>query len=91
MRRTKHVEFKYMKSLTSGSVKLVWMSLDRPTRSICLPQTDRTFEGRFRDNGRPFNATNWTNKLKNLYDDVYLASFESKFIYGRLKLLFWSD
>ena len=29
---------------TSGSVKFVWMSLDRPTRSICLPQVDKTPE-----------------------------------------------
>ena len=29
---------------TSGSVKFVWMSLNRPTRSICLPQVDKTPE-----------------------------------------------
>ena len=32
---------KFMKSSTSGSLKFVWMSLDRPTRSIRLLQTDR--------------------------------------------------
>ena len=31
---------KLMKSLTSGSVEFVWMSLDHPTRSIRLLQTD---------------------------------------------------
>ena len=29
---------------TSGSVKFVWISLNRPTRSICLPQVDKTPE-----------------------------------------------
>ena len=29
---------------TSGSVKFVWMSLDRPTRSICLSQVVKTPE-----------------------------------------------
>ena len=36
-----------MKSSTSGSVNFVWMSLDRPTRSIRLIRTaDRTSEDR---------------------------------------------
>ena len=33
-------------SSTSGSLKFVWMSLDRPTRSIRLLQTDRTSKDR---------------------------------------------
>ena len=33
-----------MKSSTSGSVKLVWMSLDRPTRSICLLKKIEMYE-----------------------------------------------
>ena len=38
-----------MKSSTSGSVTLVWMSLDRLTRSNRLLQTDRTSEDRLLD------------------------------------------
>ena len=40
---------KEMKSSTSGSRKFVWMSLDLPTRSIRVLQTDRTSEDRPRD------------------------------------------
>ena len=45
IRRTKLSE-KEMKSSTSGSRKFVWMSLDLPTRSIRVLQTDRTSEDR---------------------------------------------
>ena len=38
-----------MKSSTSGAVTLVWMSLDRLTRSNRLLQTDRTSEDRLLD------------------------------------------
>ena len=38
-----------MKSSTSGSVRFVGMSLDRPTRSVRLLQTDRTSKDRLRD------------------------------------------
>ena len=41
-----------MERSTSGSVKFVWMSLDRPTRSLSfkhIVQTDRTSEDRLRD------------------------------------------
>ena len=43
---------KLVKSSTSGSVRLVWMSLDRPKRSFCLLQTDRKSEDGFRDKRR---------------------------------------
>ena len=75
---------KLMKGWTSGSVKFVWMSLDRLTRSIRLLQTDRTSEDLLRDK-RPFShATNWTNEL-----NIWMT----KYIYPRsgenlLKLLF---
>ena len=51
---------KFMKRSTSGSVKSVWMSLDRPTprRSIRLLQTDRTSEDRLWDKLRSSHATN---------------------------------
>ena len=49
---------KFMKSLTSGSVEFVLMSLDRPTRSIRLLQTDRMSEDRLRDKRRSSYATN---------------------------------
>ena len=52
------VVFKFMKSSTSGSVKFVWISLDRPTRSIRLLQTDRTSEDRLWDKRRSSHATN---------------------------------
>ena len=55
---------KFIKNMTSGSVEFVWMSLDRPTRSIRLLQTDRTFEDRLREKRRSSYATNETNKLK---------------------------
>ena len=47
-----------MKSSTPGAVKLVSMSFYRPTRSIRLPQTDRTTEDRSRDKRRSSHATN---------------------------------
>ena len=37
-----------MKRSTSSWIKFVWMSLDRPTRSICLLQTDKTSDDRLR-------------------------------------------
>ena len=41
--RTELIELSsHEKFHVSGSVKFVWMCLDRPTRSIRLPQTDRT-------------------------------------------------
>ena len=43
---------KFMKRSTSGSVKFIWMSLDRPTRSIRLLQTERTSEDRLQDKRR---------------------------------------
>ena len=50
----KHASWvKFMKSSTSGTVTFAWRSLDRPTRSIRLLQTDRTFEDRFRDDVDP--------------------------------------
>ena len=49
---------KFMKRLTSGSVEFVWMSLDHPTRSIRLLQTDKTSEDRLRDKRRSSYATN---------------------------------
>ena len=61
----KHASWvKFMKSSTSGTVTFAWRSLDRPTRSIRLLQTDRTFEDRFRDKRRSSHATNQTKKLK---------------------------
>ena len=48
-----------MKSSTSSSIiKFVWMSLYRPTRSIRLFQTDKTFEDRLRDKRRSSHAAN---------------------------------
>ena len=49
---------KFMKSSTSGSVEFVRMSLDRPTRSIRLLQTDKTSEDRLRDKRRSSYAMN---------------------------------
>ena len=46
---------KLMKSWTYGSVKFVWISYDRPTRSIRLLQTS---EDRLRDKRRSSHATN---------------------------------
>ena len=46
-----------MKISTSGSVTVVLMNLDRPTRSIRLLQTDRTSEDRLRDKRRSSHAT----------------------------------
>ena len=61
----KHASWvKFMKSSTSGTVTFAWRSLNRPTRSISLLQTDRTFEDRFRDKRRSSHATNQTKKLK---------------------------
>ena len=54
---------KFMKSSTSETVKFVWMSLDRPTRSIRLLQTDRTSEDRLQDKHWSSHATNETNKI----------------------------
>ena len=45
------------KLATSDSVKFFWMSLDRPTRSIRLLQTDRTSEDRLRDKHWSSHAT----------------------------------
>ena len=56
------------------------MSLDRPTRFICLRQTDRSSEDRLRDKRR----SSHTIKIKNLYDNVYLAFLGENL----LKLLF---
>ena len=42
----------------SGSVKFVWMSLDRPTRFIRLLQTARKSEDRPRDKRRSSEVTN---------------------------------
>ena len=54
-----------MKSSKSGSVNFVWTSLDRPTRSIRLLQTDKTSEDRLRENvDLTSHATKYTNKLK---------------------------
>ena len=48
-RQTKLSELSSWKVLvTSGSVKFVWMSLDRATCSICLLQMARTSEGSLR-------------------------------------------
>ena len=45
--------------LTSASIKFVWMSLDRPTRSIRLLQTNKgTSEDRLQDKRRSSHATN---------------------------------
>ena len=76
-----------MKSSTLGSVKFVWMSLDRRTRSIFLLQMDRTPEDRLQGKRRSSHGTNY---LINLYDIVYLASFGIKFITDH-KIAFWSD
>ena len=47
------------------------MSLDRPTRSICPKQTERTSEDRLRDKLRSSNATSLTNNVKNM---LYIIS-----------------
>ena len=47
-----------MKISTSGSVKFVRMSLDRPTRSIRLLQTDRMSQNRLRANVGPYTLPN---------------------------------
>ena len=49
---------KFMKSSSSGSVKFVGMSLDRPTRSVRWLQKDRTSEDRLQDKLRSSHATN---------------------------------
>ena len=56
-----------MESLTSGSVKFAWMSLDRPTRSIRLIERLKFVSG-----------TNVDLHMRRT--NVYLASFGRKFI-----------
>jgi len=56
------------------------MSLDRPTCSIRLLQTDTTSEDRRRDKRRSSNATDWTSNDKTLNGNVHLSSFRRKFI-----------
>ena len=64
------------------------MSLDRPTLFIRLLQTYRTFEDRLRDNYVDLHMRRSPNlKIKNLYDNVYLASFGRKFITDLVQLI----
>ena len=77
-----------MKSSTSGSVEFVWKSLDRLSRPIRLLPTYRTSEDRLWDKRRSPQTSiftcdelNWW--ISNLYDNLYLASFERKFITER--------
>ena len=61
-----------MKSSTSGSVRLNWMSLDPATLSALLLQT----------------SIFTCDDIKNLYhDNVYLASFVRKFITDLIQLI----
>ena len=71
-----------MKTSTSGSVKFVLMSLDRPTRSFRLLQTDRTSEDRLRNKRRSSHAMSCINELK-----MSVVSFWRKLI----KIAFWID
>ena len=68
-----------------------FVCLVRPTRSIRLKQTDRTSDDRLGDKRRSSHVTNQTNKLKNLFDNVYLASFRRTFflklLYGLIQLI----
>ena len=77
MRGTKLGEFKVHEKFGVD----VWLSLDRPDQHVL--QTGRTSEDRLRDKHRSSDVTS----IKNLYDDVYLASFGRKCI----KIAFWSD
>ena len=61
-----------MKSLTSGSVKFVSMSLDRPTRSSHLLQTDRMSEDRPLRQTSIFTCHELNQSIKNLYYNAYL-------------------
>ena len=65
-----------MKSSTSGSVKFVWMSLNRQTRSIHLLQTHISSE----DSRKIVGGKNVDLHMRR-YDNVYLASFEKIFFY----------
>ena len=76
-----------MKGSTSGSVKFVWMSLDRPTHSIRLLQ-DKTSEDRLWHK----KACEWLNKKKinKMHDNDYLASLACLWKnLVKLKFLVW--
>ena len=84
MRRTKLSEL----SSTSGSVKFVWMSLDRPRRSISPFQTDRTSDDRFRNKRQSSHATNSTKALVrratkkcNLFSNIVAKRVEKRAFY----------
>ena len=84
MRRTKlYSKLKFMKSSRSGSVKFAWISLDRPTRSIRLLQIWRSSPGQT----SIFTCNELNELIKNLYDNVYLASFGRKFITCLIQLI----
>ena len=61
-----------MKSSTSGSVTFVSMSLDRPTRSSHLLQTDRTSEDRPLRQTSIFTCDEVNQSIKNLNHNAYL-------------------
>ena len=64
------------------------MSLDRPTRSIRLLQTDRTVKIVSETNVNPHLRRPKVLNYKFVYDDVYSASFGRKAI---LKITYWFD
>ena len=64
------------------------MSLDRPTRSIRLLQTDRTVKIVSETNVNPHLRRPKVLNYKFVYDDVNSASFGRKAI---LKITFWFD
>ena len=63
------------------------MSLDRPTRSIRMLQTDRTSEDRLRDKRRSSHMRRIKEILTKNLHCVYLASFWRK----GSKIAFWFD
>ena len=68
-----------LKSSTSGSLKFVWMSLDRPTRSIRLKQTDRTSEDCLLNKRRYSHAiSNTRRELSYLRAATYYPLFQPR-------------
>ena len=64
---------------TFDSIKFDELYLDRPTRSIRPPQTDRTCKDRVWDKRRTFHESNLIHKLKICMIMYILASISKYF------------
>ena len=66
---------------TFDSIKFDELYLDRPTRSIRPPQTDRTWKDRVWDKRRTFHESNLIHKLK-ICLIMYILTSISKYLFA---------